>query len=504
MKSWRGVLAVYVAGGASALALPPSDAWWLLYVVVPLFVFRLTGVQRPSAALREGWLFGFGYFCVALHWIGYAFFVDATTYLWMMPIAVGGLAAVMAIYWGLAAATAHYAGRYGFAPWLAFPAALSGFEWLRGHLMTGFPWAVPGLAADGMGPVAQSAALVGEPGLTLLVLTSAGAVLPFIVQSRLRDRVAALAPLILLLASFVYGILRETTPLAAQNDVVVRIVQPNIPQVEKWQADSAAKVFDGLIAASTAPSADGLAVTHIVWPESAVPFLVDESAGARAVIRGALAGGKTLITGAIRRTAPSSDADFFTSVLVFDDAANVASVYDKWRLVPGGEFLPLAWLLEPLGFRKLVDTPGGFTAGTGPKTVHVPHAGDAGMLICYEAIFPHRLLDPLKRPNWLINVTNDGWFGTSTGPYQHLAQARLRAIEQGLPMVRSANTGISALIDARGKILGFLPIGVAGVLDMVLPPALVPTLYARIGDVALLGGLLMVMLLQLVSRPNCR
>jgi apolipoprotein N-acyltransferase len=233
-----------------------------------------------------------------------------------------------------------------------------------------------------------------------------------------------------------------------------------------------------------------------------VPVYVAESEGALTRLDELLPDGSVLIMGALRRDLGVLDADgrpqVYNSILTFDGAAQLVGQYDKWRLVPGGEFLPFETLLAPLGFRKIVTVPGSFAAGPGPITLAIPGAPYAGMLVCYEAIFPDRLVDPAVRPGWLINVTNDGWFGNSTGPYQHLAQARLRAIEQGLPLVRAANTGISAVIDTHGRIVKELALGRSGVIDAPLPAALSATIYARFGDwmlaalIIFLAGLILV------------
>ena len=215
--------------------------------------------------------------------------------------------------------------------------------------------------------------------------------------------------------------------------------------------------------------------------------------------RNCLAGPQTLVTGALRRdintTGDGGDNKVYNSVLTFDGSGNVVARYDKWRLVPGGEFLPFEWLLEPLGFRKVVTVPGSFAAGPGPVSLAIPGAPVAGFGVCYEAIFPDHFVDSQKRPGWLINVTNDGWFGNSTGPYQHLAQARLRTIEQGLPMVRAANTGISAIIDPYGRIVSSLPLSESAILDISLPDALPPTFFADYGELIL--GLMLLLLLGL-------
>ena len=235
-------------------------------------------------------------------------------------------------------------------------------------------------------------------------------------------------------------------PSAAVPGVALRIVQPDVPQQEKWREDNARSIFDNLLRLSSMPTAErpeGIGgITLVVWPESAVPFLIDESAAARAELQPLLGGRTVLLTGAIRLDRkPDAEPDVHNSIIVFDGSAAPVAHYDKWRLVPGGEFLPLGWLLEPLGFRKVVKTPGSFVAGQGPVTLTLPGGLRAALSICYEAIFPDGLIAAGPRPQLILNVTNDGWFGRSTGPWQHLAQARLRAIEQGLPVIRAANTG---------------------------------------------------------------
>ena len=510
LTGWRRAAVALAAGLVAALAMPPLDLWPALFAAVPVFLLLLEGTAAGSiaTAFGVGWLFGFGYFIMAFHWIGHAFFVNAATYLWMMPFAVGGLSAAMAIYWGLAAALARGFGWRGLGLAGGFAGLLAGAEWLRGRLFTGFPWAAPGLAADGMGAVAQSAALIGMTGLTLLIVLWAG--LPLALLQR-RGRPVAAGLLLLLPLAWTYGVLRLAVASDADvPEVRLRLVQPNIGQDEKWREDNARHIFDTLQALSSGPTAetpDGIASrTHVIWPESAVPFLIDESPVAKQELARLLGGHSVLITGAIRRdstsTAAPDDVPVFNSIISFDGNAAVVARYDKWRLVPGGEFLPFAWLLEPLGFRKVVTVPGSFTAGKGPVTLAIPGAPPAAMLVCYEAIFPHNLIEPGKRPGWIVNVTNDGWFGHSTGPYQHLAQARLRAIEQGLPIVRVANTGISAVIDSYGRMRASLPIGTRGVIDSGLPVAAAETVYGRFGDAALaVMEVLILLLVWLSSRP---
>jgi apolipoprotein N-acyltransferase len=479
------LLLVFAAGMVLSLALPPIGWWPVIFISLPLVmaVWRKSPATLRSAA-GIGFCFGFGYFVAAFHWIGFAFLVDAKTYLWMMPFAVGGLAAFMALYWAAAFAASSFLKRRGVPLIASLPLSLAIAEVARGYFFTGFPWAAPGLFADGMGGILQLASLIGMPGLTYWVIL--WGMLPCLLwRSKPFFSARNVLPALLLLLlpmSWLWGNWRlaglshETVP-----DVRLLLVQPNVSQDDKWRSDNAAPMFEQLIAMSN--SADA---THIIWPESALPFLIDESAAGLARIADALRPGQTLITGAIRRekgAVPESDR-FFTSILEIDDEGRVEERYDKWRLVPGGEFLPMAWALEPLGFRKVVSLPESFTAGRGPASFYLGMAGRAGLLICYEAIFPDRLLEGEQRPQWLINVTNDGWFGHSVGPYQHLAQARMRAVEQNLPIARAANTGISAIIDGGGRYIVRSQLGVETVLSGPLPQAGHKTLFGSHGLLA--------------------
>ncbi len=494
------------AGAGAGLALPPLGFWPVLAPAFCLFlvVIESSPPSAPVSAFRLGWTFGFGYFLVAFQWIGFAFLVDAATYLWMMPFAVGGLAAAMAIYWGLAATAARWAGFSGLRLAMGFAAFLAIAEWLRGHLFTGFPWAVPGLAVDGMGGLAQWASVIGMTGLTVLVVLWAGAPLGF--RGGPGERRLALALLGLLPALWAMGEWRLAR--AERRDVpgvALRLVQPAIAQDEKWREENTRPIFDALLklsAEATAENAAGIGSrSHVLWPEAAVPFLIDESPVAHEELARLLALRTALITGAIRRERPEADAPYHNSIITFDGRAEVVARYDKWRLVPGGEFLPLAWLLEPLGFRRVVTVPADFTAGPGPVSIAVPGAPEAAMIVCYEAIFPDALVDARRRPAWIINLTNDGWFDGSTGPAQHFAQARLRAIEQGLPVVRVANTGVSGVIDAYGEVRRKLANGARGVIDSPLPAAIAPPPYARFGD---LGAAILTLLLLLVATISGR
>lgn len=484
----KAVAFVFVLGLLSGLAMPPLGLWWILFLTFPIFITFLS--LRESHKFRDdvfwGWLFGFGYLLCALHWIGFAFLVNAEDFLWMMPFAVGGLAAALALYWGLAVAIAQRCVGRGMPAFLVYPLCLGVAEWLRGHLFTGFPWAVPGLAADAMGGVEQLASIIGMNGLTVLILVWALTPCGLVSQEK-RARVLSILLLASLPLSWFWGEWRIAQyPTQYLEGQVVRLVQPNFSPDDKWRTDNARAIFYELLKLS-GQEGSGAEPTLIVWPESIVPFLIDESVEGKKELRSFLNGKKILFTGAVRRSSPDlSIAKYFTSILAFDGQAQIVGIYDKQHLVPGGEYLPLAWLLEPLGFRKVVNVPESFTEGTGSNVISIAGVGRVAMQICYEAIFPVSVPSWEKRPDWLLNVTNDGWFGNSAGPYQHIAQLRMRAIEQGVGVVRVANTGVSAVLDATGGYLIQSEVGRVAVLDSQVPRALEWTVFSWIGDLGLL------------------
>jgi apolipoprotein N-acyltransferase len=509
LGGWRKAGLLLIVGVVAGLAMPPFDLWPLLFLAFPVLVWSLDRLTWRRA-FAYGWLFGLGYFVTCFYWIGIAFLVDAKTYLWMMPFMVGGLAGGMALYWGLAAMATALMRREGLMRIIAFAILLSLAEWLRGHLLTGFPWTAPGLAADGMGAFVETASLIGMPGLTLLIVLWAS--LPALAgfqNVRSREWAAGFVLLAALPCLWLLGHYRLAGDDGkAVDGVTLRIVQPNVSQDDKWRADNARTVFDKMKMLSSVPTPErpgGINdISLVIWPESSLSFYIDESEVGLRELADMLPTNTVLVMGALRRDAPGAgERKVYNSVLAFDGDASLVAHYDKWRLVPGGEFLPFESILEPLGFRKVVTVPGSFASGPGPSNIMLPGLAPAGVLICYEAIFPHDLVDQKERPSFLINVTNDGWFGRSSGPYQHLAQARMRTIEQGLPLIRAANTGISAIIDAYGRIDQSLSLGAEGVLDGQLPKSLPPTVYALAGD-TMLAGLIILLGLVAMALRNVR
>jgi apolipoprotein N-acyltransferase len=434
--------------------------------------------------------------------------VDAETFGWFLPIAVIGVPAFLAIFIAIGFALAPLLWVRGAARVFSFALAFTAGEWLRGHVLTGFPWNVLGYVLASPLELAQAASVIGIWGLTFVA--AAMFATPATLTDDRTDLTRPWLPLLCAMAALValgaFGWLRlSRMPTRLVDGVALRIMQPNLQQDSKFNYAAKARVMNQYIALSSRKSAarpGGLRdVTHLIWPESAFPFYLTTEPDALAQIASLLPEATVLITGADRVGAPppgAASSDTHTSIYVIDHHAAVLALYDKVHLVPIGEYLPFQTLLERLGLQQLTKVTGGIIAGKRREPMALPGAPPALPLLCYEVIFPEEVLPRGERPGWLLNLTNDGWFGISSGPYQHLLQARVRAIEQGLPMVRAANTGISAVIDPLGRVIGSLPLGVEGLLDAPLPRPVAPTLYARFGNGP--AGLLAAMALLVVLR----
>ncbi|MEM7499033.1 MAG: apolipoprotein N-acyltransferase [Pseudomonadota bacterium] len=493
------LVASVLSGLAFAMGHAPVGLPWTAFLALPVLVVLVGTARTGWGSFAAGWGFGFGYLVISLHWIGHAFLVDADAFAWMLPFALAGLPAFLALFWGVAGWAARKAAPGGGPPTLlALAAALTLTEYGRSHLLTGFPWALPGYVWIDT-PVAQIAAFAGPHGMGLLTLLTTGLLLLAFVTLKGPARPAAAAAGLLAFAGlWTVGEARlpPSAPPAQQEGPVLRLVQPNAPQHLKWDPDYAPTFYRRLLEGSAAPADPALGPpAAVIWPETAVAFLPEERPDGRAQMA-ASAGGAPLVLGALRRRSEAEGGGFANSLFALDPTGTIGARYDKHHLVPFGEYMPFQALFSALGIRQLAQR-GRFVPGPGQRVLR-PIAGLPGFvpLICYEAIFPHEIVPPgiapTDRPGWLLQITNDAWFGTLGGPQQHLAQARLRAIEQGLPLVRAANTGISAVIDAHGRIVASIPLGTHGHVDAPLPEALAPTLYARSGDLpAILLALLL-------------
>lgn len=389
--------------------------------------------------------------------------------------------------------------RPGWRRILVLAATMAGVEWLRGHVLTGFPWNALGQALAPTAIMMQSAALVGLWGLTLaafVIFAAPSALWPADPAGRRGPWIFTAGAGLLLLVHVAYGVLRLNGASADGGDGPrLRIVQPALDQSEKWQARNEDEIVARYLRLSGEPGArgDGLAdVAVLVWPESAFPFLLSDRPDVLSAIADLLPEGTTLLTGAVRAEdeADPYGGDAFNSVLLIDDGGTIAAAYDKVHLVPFGEYLPLKEGLRALGLRQLVALPEGFVPGAARMMLALPGLPPVVPLICYEIVFPGAVLPEGPRPGWILNLTNDAWFGATPGPYQHLAQSRLRAVETGLPVIRAANSGISAIIDAYGNVQKALPLEAVGILDGSLPAVAPPTLYTQFGDVIFLSLLL--------------
>jgi apolipoprotein N-acyltransferase len=564
-SGWRRLLIAFLAGAASTLALAPISFWPVMFATFPLLVWLLDGVGTArwhgiAPAFAIGWWFGFGYFLTGLYWIGFAFLVDAKTFGWMLPFAVTILPAYLAVFIGVGLVAARLLWTAGPFRVLTLAAALSSAEWLRGHMFTGFPWNAFGYALTTPLPLAESVAIFGVWGLTFI------AVAVFATPAVLADGARrSVMPAVLagctLAALAAYGGLRlASNPTETVDGVHLRIMQPNIPQDERFSYAAKAQIMNRYVSMSQRageavllpslppqapqnrpsdppaqtgeslhlyPSPQDLypppqagegrvgdpsglrGVTHLIWPESAFPFFLTREPPALSMIAGMLPPDTVLITGAARPAEPTpghSEKHAYNSVYVIDHRGSILATYDKLHLVPFGEYLPFQDLLERAGLTQLTSIPGGFLPGEERRRMAVRGAPDMLPLICYEAIFPGEAVPKGERPGWLLNLTNDAWFGISSGPYQHFQQARVRAIEEGLPLIRAANSGISAVIDPLGRIIAALPLGRDGLLDSALPRPAQITIYARMGDflfgVAALGTMAASLLLRLMrERP---
>lgn len=468
-----GLAAAAGLGLALATGQAPLD-WWALALLALWALLRLIARAEGAAqAVWIGWLAGAGYFAGALFWIVEPFLVEPGRHGWMAPFALVFMAFGMALFWALAAGLGHWAGRAPAARAGALVLTFSAVELLRGYVLTGFPWALIGHIWIAT-PVMQAAAFIGPVGLTLLTLLLAA--LPLMLRP-LPGLVTAAA---LLAALWLWGANVAARPVAARDvPVQVRLVQPNVAQHLKWNWELAPGFFERQLDLTAAPAAEPPDL--IVWPETALPWLLEEAEPAVAMMAQA-ARGADLLFGVQRIEETAEEVLFFNSLAFVDGQGRLRDIYDKHHLVPFGEYVPFGDTLARFGIHGFAARQGaGYSPGPGPRLLDLGAAGQVLPLICYEAVFPQDMRSE-TRADWVLQITNDAWFGNLSGPYQHLAQARLRAVEQGLPVLRAANTGITAVIDARGQVLEALPLGVAGAIDAPVPGALPATPYSRTGD----------------------
>ncbi len=487
LTGWRRRLTLMLMGAVAALALPPVGFLPALLLAFPPLVWIFDVAKTRRAAFGAGWWWSMGWFSVGYYWISNALLTDVAKFGWMIPFALFGLSGLVAAFVGVATAAVHMTRIKGPGRILLLASAWTVAEWLRSWVLTGFPWNPLGSVWDCALPVLQVGAVIGIWGLSLL--TGVVVLAPALLADPLSKRAKAVVLAVvagLPLAGWIGGSVRLAgapdpgAPDALVSGIRLRLVQPNLPQSNKWRDELREGNLREHVALSRSPGFE--AVTTVVWPETAASFFLDLDPLHREIVASAAPLGGMVLTGA-PRISPRGVEPFqvWNSLFAITANAEVVGIYDKAHLVPFGEYVPFRGLLP---IAKITHGGTDFSPGPGPRTLDLPGLPPVSPLICYEAIFPNAVIatEP-ERPQWLLAITNDGWFGQSAGPHQHLAAARMRAIEEGLPLARAANTGISAMIDPYGRELGRIPLGERGILDASLPKPIPPTPYGRFGNI---------------------
>lgn len=491
-KSWPGRGLSFLLGALGALAFAPLFLFPALLLSFSCIWFLLDqNIENKTTYSKLfflGWWFGLGHFTAGLYWITYALSVDLESFWWLIPFALFGIPSILALFTGLTFSLTKLWPFKGISRACAFAAIWVAMEWIRGHIFTGFPWNLLGYAWAFNLEISQAASLIGVYGLSLFALLLALSLNTFLGGKALERNLALFLGICVLTAWF-WGRDRLLHPNEQKTpSLAIRLVQPNIPQTLKWQAHQQKAHLQTLMEMTNLPSS--LPLKAIIWPESAVSFFLEQEPALRLKIAETLPKDSLLFTGALRRTPPGIvPIQLWNSLFVINDKGEIVTFYDKSHLVPFGEYLPFRAQLDEIfgkgSIKKITAGTLDFTAGTGPQTLSLPGKFlPFSGLVCYEVIFPSAVINKSQqRPGWMINVTNDGWYGNTSGPYQHLEMTRFRAIEEGLPIVRAANTGISAVFDAYGQKVGIIGLGKQDILDVILPsPTYHVPLYAKWGD----------------------
>lgn len=500
MKPVATAALAVTAGAGAAFAFPPFGV--LPGLLAYGLLMRLWDDADPARPLRSafwrGWLAGAAYFLISTWWVYEAFQVDAANQGWMAPFAVGLLAAGLGLFWGAAASLYRLIRPQGASRVLVFAGAFCLFEWLRGHVLTGFPWDLAGESWRPGSAPSQAVALIGAYGLSWITVAAAACPALLFDAERTRSRWIAVALAVLGVAGL-YGFgawrLAQARP-ASTPGAMIRVVQANVAEQPSYSAEQFRAIVERYLALTIRPAARSPDI--VIWPEGAIPAAADAylapGTWTRAAIAQALKPAQSLLVGAYRVDAAHAAPVYYNALIAVAGTGGdlrLTATYDKFRLVPFGEYMPLDALMGRLGIKMLVHVGDGFTSGPRPRAIAPQGVPPVQPLICYESLFPEIAREGVNagaragiRPVWIVNVSDDAWFGPTYGPLQHLSLASYRAIEEGLPIVRATPTGVSAVIDAYGRIAprASLGQGKMGVIDAVLPPALPPTPFSRWGE----------------------
>ncbi len=500
LTAWRTGFLAFGFGLSAALALPPLYLVPLLWPAFCGLVWLLDSARDWRRCFLIGWCFAFGYFVAGLFWIGSAVLIVAEAFWWFLPVPVIGLPALLAIFFGVGIAAARRISWRGPARILSLATAWLFVEWLRSWIFTGFPWNQPGSVWAFSDAMLQFAALAGIWGLTLVTVIAAAAPATLVDGGSRPARWGLPAVCLALLAAIWFGgLLRLGAAPAPGEDLQAglrfRLVQPAIEQSLKWRPELRVKHVQEMAVLSQGPAAE--AITHVVWPEMAFTFRLGQDPRITTLLTSAVPPGGLLFTG-LPRLADNAQGgtEVWNSLAAVSSEGRAVASYDKEHLVPFGEYVP-GLLNRILGMAKLTHGRRDFSRGPGRQTLEIGGLPPVSPLICYEVIFPGAVT--AGGADWILNITNDAWFGETTGPYQHFVSARLRAVEEGLPLMRVANSGISAVVDGYGRVLQQLPLGARGVIDSGLPrPVQGGTPFGKLGSLCLLVLLGLAVLLTIV------
>jgi apolipoprotein N-acyltransferase len=495
-----------VAGVFAAAALPPTYAVPLLLISFPCLIWLIDGAQTWRRAFWDGWWFGLGFFAAGLYWISYSLVVDFY-FVWLIPFASLCIPGALGFYIAAGAALASLVPQ-GIVRIVVFTASWVFLEWLRGILFTGFPWNGIGLVWGFSEVAIQLVAYVGVLGLGLITVFGASSV-AVIARGQSTTFWREFSPLFACIVTiFVVGFIRLglSEKVHYHRDIHLRIVQPNIPQKLKWKKTLRDKHLATFLRLSLEPSSHP--ITQVIWPETAVPFIISHDTPRRLKMASVVPKNGLLLTGAIRTSARiQKPFKMWNSLYAVSEDGQIVITHDKFQLVPFGEYIPLGeFFRKYLRLKKITEGRTDFSAGPGPQTISLPNLPSFSPLICYEVIFPGSVVGPGRRPKWLLNITNDAWFGESSGPFQHFAMARIRAVEQGLPLIRAANTGISGVIDPFGRVIKRLALNTQGIVDSALPkPTRHQTVFSKVGEWPILALLFLMFSAPVLLRKKiCR
>lgn len=498
MNLWQKFFCAFFLGAVASTSLPPLSFFPSVIFGFTLLVWLLDGCSNLKIKFFCGWSFGFGHFFCSMYWFVYPFFVNPEKDILFMPFAVIGLPATLGIFSGLAVFFASFFATTGWARLLSFSVFWVLMEWLRGNIFSGFPWNLTGYVWIDFSAISQGASVFGIYGLSLIAIIISVAPAELFQKHKSRWLIPVFA-LVILVAINYFGTVRLNQIPNQNTETLVRLVQGNIAQKEKWIKKFRDKNFLSLIDLSSKKNFENIDL--IIWPETASTFFLPQDEIAMQLILNAIPEKGYLLTGS-RRIVKSEEGklNIFNSLIILKNLNHLQAYYDKHHLVPFGEYLPMRSFFGKLGLEKLVHGNLDYSAGKSNKTIRLKGIPSFSPLICYEVIFPNRAVDKNDRPNWLLAVSNDAWFGNYAGPIQHFQMSRLRAIEQGLPLVRVANTGVTGVVDAAGRIKDRIPIGQKGIIDVYIPKSSAPTPYSQFGDIIVFSICLFLLIVIFIYR----